>query len=389
MRVQDGEGWAGNRMKTGRGIDMSWGACMRLLIATTAALGLSACDGMGGGDVPSPDSAGEAYRRVVNVEVERLQTRSFTRVIRLPGVAMAMRDVVVSAEEAGVVRQIVRDKGRPVRAGQGIVRFDDAILRAQVEAAAAQTEYAEEVWERRKKLYEQDSIGSELSYHEALHAAEQSRSNLRALEERLARTTVTAPINGVLDQRLVEIGSMVSPGTPVAHIVQTDTIRIMAGAPERSALELPMGAPATVFFDALPDSVFEGAISHVGAVVDQDSRTFPIELMLPNARGLIKPGMIAEVSVVQEEIEDALVVPQQALVAMEEGYVVFVVEGGGEEARARARIVGVSVSQGNDVVVGSGLSDGDLLVVVGQQGLTAGDRVRVVSSVGDAREGGE
>lgn len=350
---------------------------------------VAACDGGGGGGASSADSTDEGYRRVVNVEVERLEPQSFTRVIRLPGVAMAMRDVVVSAEEAGVVRRIVRDKGRRVRAGQAILRFDDAILRAQVQAATAQAEYAREVWERRKRLYEQDSIGSELSYHEAQYTAEQTRGNLTALEERLARTTVAAPISGVLDARLVEIGAMVSPGTPVARIVQTDTIRIVAGAPERYALALPVGAPVTVSFDVLGDQAYEGEVGYVGAVVDPDSRTFPIELDLPNPGGLIKPGMIAEISVVQEEIADALVVPQQALVAMEEGYVVFVVEGAGDDTRAETRTVGISVSQGNDIVVGSGLNSGDLLVVVGQQGLTAGDRVRVVSSSRDAEEGGE
>ena len=359
------------------------------LVAVLATGAIAACDGMGGGGAPAAASADEGYRRVVNVEVERLEPRSFTRVIRLPGVAMAMRDVVISAEEAGVLRRIVREKGRLVRAGQTILQFDDAILRAQVQAAAAQAEYAREVWERRKRLYEQDSIGSELSYYEAQYTAEQTRGNLTALEERLARTTVAAPISGVLDDRLVEIGAMVSPGTPVARIVQTDTIRITAGAPERYALALPVGAMASVSFDALGDEVFEGEVTYVGAVVDPESRTFPIELDLPNPGGVIKSGMIAEISVVQEEIADALVLPQQALVAMEEGYVVFVVEGAGDDARAEARTVAVSVSQGNDIVVGSGVSSGDLLVVVGQQGLTGGDRVRVVSSSGDAEEGGE
>ena len=369
---------------------MNWNRRVWLFAVSVLAAGLvAACDGRGGGGAPSAASADEGYRRVVNVEVERLEPRSFTRIIRLPGVAMAMRDVVISAEEAGVVRRIVRDKGLRVRAGQAILRFDDAILRAQVQAAAAQAEYAREVWERRKRLYEQDSIGSELSYHEAQYTAEQTRGNLTALEERLARTTVTAPISGVLDARLVEIGAMVSPGTPVARIVQTDTIRITGGAPERYALALPVGARVTVSFDVLEDQTFEGEISYVGAVVDPDSRTFPIELDLPNPGSLIKPGMIAEISVVQEVIPEALVVPQQALVAMEEGYVVFVVEGAGDDARAVTRTVGVSVSQGNDIVIGSGLGFGDLLVVVGQQGLTGGDRVRVVSGSRDAEGGGE
>ena len=327
----------------------------RLIAAALVAVTLQACGNLRGDDPPGGAAGSEGYTRVVNVEVEHIEPGSFIRSIDLPGVAMAMRDVVVSAEEAGVVRRIVRDKGGPVRRGQAIVRFDDAILRAQVQSAAAQAEYDEEVWERRKKLYEEDSIGSELSYHEAQHAAEQSQANLAGLQERLARTTIVAPISGILDDSFVEIGSAVSPGTAVARIVADGHGQDRAaGAPERFALDVPLGAAATVSLDVLADQVFEGTITYVGAVVDPDSRTFPIELTLPNPDGLIKPGMITEISVVQEEILDAIVVPQQALVVMEDGFVVFVVEGSEEQARAVARQVDISVSQGNDVVVGSG-----------------------------------
>ena len=337
--------------------------------------------GCGGAQGEPPEQAGDAeeYRRVVNVEVERVESRSFTRTIRLTGVAMAMRDVVVSAEEAGVVRRIVLDKGNPVRTGDAILRLDDTILRAQVRTAAAQAEYDNEVWERRKKLYEEDGVGSELAYHETQHAAEQSRGNLDALEARLDRTTVRAPIRGVLDNRLVEVGTMVSPGTPVARIVQVDTIKILAGIPERYALYVSGGGDASASFDVLPGEVFAGSMTFVGATVDLGNRTFPIELTLRNPGGRIKPGMVAEVSVTQSELPDAIVVPRQALVSMEEGYVVFVVEGAGEESLAAARRVSISVGQGNDVVVESGIEAGDRLVVVGQQGLTDGDRVRVVT----------
>ena len=355
----------------------------RALTVAAAAAMIAGCGGVRGED-PAPDEGGaERYARVVNVEVERVEPRSFTRVVRVSGVALPMRDVVVSAQEEGVVRRIVRDKGRTLQAGQTILHLDDTLLRAQVRIATAEAEYAEEVWDSRRRLYEQDSIGSELSYHEARYAAEQGLGNLAVLRARLARTAVAAPIRGILEERLVEVGSRVSPGAPVARLVQTDTVKIVAGAPERHALALPAGAAASVAFDVLPTEVFEGVITYVGAVVDPDSRTFPIELTLPNPEGHIKPGMVADISVVQEEMTEALVVPQQSLVAMEDGYVVFVAEGTGEFSQAAARTVGVSFSQGNEVVVGSGLSAGDLLVVVGQQGLTDGDRVRVVQGGGE------
>ncbi len=349
-----------------------------VLVAGGMLVAVAACGGAQGEDAAQDQAESAGYTRVVNVEVERVEPREFARIIRVTGVAQAMRDVVVSAQEEGVVRRIVRDKGQPIRAGQAILRLDDAILRAQVQTAAAQAGLADELWERRKKLYEEDGIGSEVSYLEAKYVAEQNRGNLRVLQERLARTTVTAPISGILDARIVEVGSMVSPGTPVARIVQTDSIKILAGVPERYALDLSVGAAVSAVFDILVGEILSASITYVGMAVDPDSRTFPVELTLPNPGARIKPEMVASIAVVQEELSDAIVVPQQALVAMEEGHVVFVVEGTGEETVAVARPVRISASQGNEAVIAEGLEEGDRVVVVGQQGLTAGDRVRIV-----------
>lgn len=344
----------------------------------------AACGGAEAGSSPSDGDAVEgdrtqAFARVVNVEVTEVRARAFVRAVRLTGVVQAMRDVLVSAEEAGVVRRIVLDKGRTVRQGQAILRLDDTVLSAQVRTASAQAELARELWERRKRLFEEDEIGSEISYLEAKSSAEQTEANLAALRARLDRTVVTAPVGGVLDERLVEVGARVSPGTPVARIVQVDTVKVQAGVPERFALEVTVGAAATVAFDVLEGETFQGEIAYVGATVDPDSRTFAVELLLENPGGRIKPEMIAEITVVREEIADAIVVPQDALVSMEEGYVAFVVEGVGDEALALARPVEVLAGQGDEALVASGLEAGARLVVVGQQGLTAGDRVRVVA----------
>ena len=357
-----------------------------LLLAATG--GLSACGG--GAEAGSPSDGGadaQAFARVVNVEVQEVRPRNFTRTVRLTGVVLARRDVVVSAEESGVVRRVVRDKGRAIRAGDPIVRLDDGILAAQVRTAQAQSELAREVWERRKRLYEDDQVGSEMSYLEARYAAEQAAGTLEALEERLSRTTIAAPIGGILEDRMVEVGAMVAPGTPVARIVQVDTVKILAGVPERYALDVTRGAPTSVSFDVLEGESFEGRIDYVGATVDEDNRTFPVELLLANPSGVIKPEMIAEITVVRREVTDAIVVPQQALVSMEMGYVVFVVEGAGESAVAQERIVEVLTAQGNEVVLDSGLAAGERLVVVGHQGLTAGDRVRVVAGAGGEETG--
>ena len=312
--------------------------------------------------------------RVLNVQVETLQPTDFVEVVRLPGIVAANRDVVVSAEESGQIVEIFVDKGASVAAGQPILKIDDRLLASQVAQARAQAALAREVWERRKRLFEGDKVGSELAYLEAKYQAEQAQAALATLERRLERTVITAPIEGVLDMRLVEIGTMVDPGTDVARIVDLDPVKIMGGVPERYAADIRPGARGGVQIDALEGQQFPGTVNYVSAAVDPSNRTFLIEMQMPNPGRAVKPEMVANIEVVRRVVEDALVVPQEALVRVEDGYIVFVVE----DDHAVGKPVTVGASQRNQSVITSGLQAGDKLVVVGQKQLAAGDRVRIV-----------
>jgi membrane fusion protein, multidrug efflux system len=170
----------------------------------------------------------------------------------------------------------------------------------------------------------------------------------------------------------------VSPGTPVARIVDLTPVKVGGGVPERYAADVQRGARGTVTFDVMEGEVFEGTLSFVGSTVDPGSRTFFVEFLVPNARNVIKPEMVANISVVRRVVEQAIVVPQDALVRVADGYVVFVVEGTGDARVARSRAVVLGPSQANQVVIAQGLEAGADLVVVGQQQVAEGDRVRVV-----------
>lgn len=339
---------------------------------------LAACGGSAeAGDTIPPMIEGAT--RVINVEAETLATTEFTELIRLTGNVRANRDVIVSATEQGLVSAILVDQGSPVRAGQAVARLDDTQLRAQVEEARARADLARETWERRKRLFEEDQVGSELQYLEARYAAEQSAASLSALSARLDATVIRAPFGGVLDSRDVELGSMIMPGTPVARVVDLDPVRIRGGVPERFALDVRPGSRATVTFQVLEGEAFEGDITYVGAAVDPEDRTFPVELTLANPGGLIKPEMVANIEIVRETRADVVVVPREVLLRVEDGYVAYVVEGSGEDGTARSRTVRLGPAQRNQVVVEEGLRAGDRLVVIGQQLIADGDRVRVVN----------
>jgi RND family efflux transporter MFP subunit len=351
------------------------GALLAAALLCTSACGGSEADG-------AVQEGSEPFVRVVNVETAVVEPTTFQEEIRLTGTIQANRDVVVSAEESGPVTEVVEEKGSSVRAGQPLLRIDDTLLRSQVEEARAQAELAQETWERRRRLWEEDRVGSELAYLEARFASRQASARLATLEERLERTVVRAPIDGVLDERRVELGTLVSPGTQVARIVQLDPVKVAAGVPERFAADVSPGTPATVRFDVLAGESFEGEVSYVGAAVDPRSRTFPVEVVVPNPGGVIKPEMVATIGLLRRRLEGAVVVPQDALVRIADGYRAFVVQGEGDETVARAVDVTPGPSQNNRVVVEEGLEAGDRLVVVGQQQLAEGDRVRVVTGGG-------
>jgi membrane fusion protein (multidrug efflux system) len=346
----------------------------------TLLLGPVAC----GGDVEAggASDAGvlvEGASRVVNVETSTVETREFVERISLTGTVVAGQDVTLSAQESGVIRRVVVEQGAAVTVGQPLLEIDDAVLRSQVDEATAQASLANETWVRRKRLYEVDQVGSELAYLEARYGAEQATARLTILQTRLRRTVIRAPIDGILETRLVEVGAMVNIGTSVARIVSLDPVKIVAGVPERYARDVRVGASATTVFDAL-DISSEGVISYVGATVNAQNRTFLVEIEMGNPDGVMKPQMVANVGLVRQTVEGAIVVPQEALVRVEDGYVVFVVEGNGDDGVVLSRAVEIGSSQRNTVVIESGLSAGEQLIVVGQQQVTAGDRVNVVGT---------
>ncbi|MBA3889001.1 MAG: efflux RND transporter periplasmic adaptor subunit [Gemmatimonadaceae bacterium] len=324
--------------------------------------------------------AAEPAGRVINVQVAVVAGSDFAERIRLTGTVTAYRDVTISAEETGVIRQLPVAKGSTVGAGQVIAAIDDRILRAQVAQARAQAELTREVADRRHRLFTESTIGTELSVLEARSAAQQAAANLDGLSERLARTRIRAPISGVLDERNVEIGTMVAPGTPVARIIALSPAKVTAGVPERFAADVVPGSMARVTFDVLPGRHFDARIDYVGAAVNARNRTFPIEIALPNQGFAIKPEMVANVEILKQRLQQAVVVPQEALVRIENGFVVFVVEEDAGRPVARRRPVLLGPSQRNQVVVQAGLDPGDRLIVVGQNQVAHNDRVNVVAA---------
>lgn len=346
------------------------------VLAAAAAIAAVGCQSSEG----TSNAAAEAESvRVVNVEVTPVGTDGFTDFIRVTGEVEAMHDVTLSAEETGRIAAFRVPKGAFVRAGQVIAELDDEVLRAQVAEARAAADLAREQYERQRQLWEDEKIGSEIAYLQARSNAEAAAARLATLEARLARTRIRAPVAGVFDEKFAEAGEMAMPGSRIARVLATRQVKITGGVPERDALAVTRGDRVTVTFDVLPGEEFEGRIGYVGAGVDAVNRTVPIEVVMDNPGGVIKPRMVANVRLARAQLADVVVVPQQVVLRTEDGYEVFVVVEEGGHLTAHSRQVELGPAHGNRVVILNGLAVGDRLITLGQQLVDDGSRVRVVN----------
>ena len=353
----------------------------RTAFGLTVALAVGAAAACGAGQAGEPgadQAADETYRRTVNVEVVEVQPSRFSTAVRLIGAVEAIKDVTVSAEEDGVIRRFFVEKGQVVRRGQPLAKIDDRLLSAQAAEAEADARAARDRYERRRRLFQEEGIGTEADFVAAEAEAEAAAAREAALRARLDRTTVRAPISGVFDERYVDAGEMVGSGDQVGRIIDAARVKIVGGVPERYAADVGVGGRAEITLDVYPGRVFEGEIAFVGASVDLRSRTFLIEILLENPGRLIKPQMVAGVELATRTLENVLVVPQDALLRVEDGYQILVVTEVGDELQAEARRAVLGPSAANRVVIENGLEPGDQVIIRGQEQVDPGDRVRLV-----------
>ena len=345
------------------------------------------CSQLLGGDPPAeedaaaaapPEPAASDGARVVNVEVTPVTTTTFVQYIRVVGEVEALHDVTVSAEESGTIAAFLVTKGERLVRGQAVTRINSDLLDAQVEEARAMSDVASERFERQRRLWEQERIGTEIALLEVKSQATSSAARVKVLETRLARTVVTSPITGIFDEQYAEVGELVGPGTRLVRVLATDQVKVVAGIPERYALAVVPGAAALITFDVLEGREFDGAIEFVGTSVDPRSRTIPIEIVLDNGEALIRPRMVANVQVERLRREQVIVVPQDLVQRTEDGFQVFVAERSGGTVTAQARAVELGSSYANEVVITAGLASGESLITAGHRQVDDGTVIRLV-----------
>lgn len=320
----------------------------------------------------------DVRQRIVAVETMEIELTKFDDRIRINGNVTAHDDAVISVETAGQV-QFVAERGTRVKKGDVILRLDDRLLRANFEATKTGFELAEDAFKRQEALYA-DSVISTMQYLQSKAQRDQAAAQFTAIQKQLEDAQLKAPFNGRIEERLTSEGQFVGPGTPVLRLINTDQVKISGGIPERYAGKIEQGSEVEITFRSYGLKSRTAKVQFVGNLINPDSRTFPVEVVLNNADGSIKPRMVVEMRVLRDELTESIIVPRTSVIRNDLGLSVFVVVDQNGEKRAVQRPVTVALSSGDFVVIEEGVQPGDQIVTAGFTSLNDGDLVNITNT---------
>ena len=292
--------------------------------------------------------------------------------LQLPAKVQAVFDSALALDKPGLVAELLVDRGTPVSEGQVLLRLEDSAWKAALASADIQFREAKRELNRWQELKKTGAVST--SEFDVV----QARFDLARVEQDNARVNVEkcvlkSPLSGVVVDRYVELGEHVAEGAPAFRVVNIDRIKLTIDVPERDVIRLQPGVSMTFVVDSLPGQVFTGQVTFISSAARAENNSFPAELTMENASGLLRPGMIARVALSRGVRDDVIVLPFGAVVPKKGNYVVFILK----DDKAIQRLVKIDYFSDYDVVLASGVEAGEEVIVEGNRALADGMTVNV------------
>lgn len=350
-----------------------WGLTQRVGLDPEALLGTPKPPPAEPRQAARPEAKGERARSVA-VEAAAAVSTTSTEDLRAIGTLQSEESVQVSSEITGRITEILLTEGAPVKAGDVMVRLDDALAVAEVDDAQARYNLAQGNLGRANSLAKSGNV-TERARDEATTNAETARAALELSKVRLSKHTIRAPFSGIAGIRKVSPGAYIAAGDPIVNLEKIDTLKIDFKLPELFLAQVKTGQTVEITVDALPRRTFAGTIYAIDPHLDINGRALNIRARLENPELVLRPGLFARVRVKGQVTRNVVVIPESAVVPRGEEKIVYRVENG--------QALEAKVTLGNRnaglVEVLDGLAADATVVTAGQQKLKDGSPVEIVT----------
>jgi membrane fusion protein, multidrug efflux system len=297
--------------------------------------------------------------RALNVDAYVVKPEKLVEQINSSGTLLPDEQVDLSFETSGKIISIYFDEGAQVRKGQLLAKINDRHLQAQLLKLQAQKKLAEEREFRQRSLLSRDAISQE-SYDQIVTELQTIGADIMLIEARIAETEMKAPFDGVIGLRNISEGAYVNANTPVARLIKINPLKIEFAIPERYSGVVVAGIPLRFFVDGASQP-YRAVVYAVEPKVDIRTRNIIVRARYANTTENIKPGRFVSIQLDLTEINDAMVIPTEALIPEMDGDRVFVFKNG----RAASVQVITGLRTEKQIQITEGLVHGDTLVTTG------------------------
>jgi RND family efflux transporter MFP subunit len=313
------------------------------------------------------------------VEIELVKRGSVSRSSIIAGMLEPIRSVGVNAQLSGILLSLKAEEGHRVRQGDVLAEIDARELEAQARSAEASLKFAQSTVERSEQLFKQQIITiAELERDRA--SFESAKASVEQLKTRLGYANVMAPISGIITDKRIEAGDIVSSSTRLFTVADVSTLVTRIQVSELEVATLRTGDVVPLTIDALGGQKVDGRIRRVFPSADSATRLVPVEIALSGKQveGL-RPGYTVRATLALDRRDNALLVPSRAVSGPAGARAVYIVTGG--QIARKAVQVGSDMAGLSEIL--DGVAEGDSVIVSGTNMLREGGKARVVEPLGD------
>lgn len=322
----------------------------------------------------------QKFLLVTSIETE---SAPYAHYVSFQGTLETDQNIVMYPEIPALLKKVKVKEGQRVKKGQVLAVLSDSGMIDQLQQLEIQHALAKTTFERQKRLWEQ-KIGSEMQYLQAETQFKSLEKSIAQMQDQVAKTTITAPFDGIVDHILADEGSSLAPGmTPIVRIINLNQMKVSAAIPEIHLPNIQANSKVTVEVPVLNERM-EAAVNAVGNFINPNNRSFRIEVELPNAKERLKPNMTVQLHINDYNNPTAILVPAKNILEDQAGrsyvYKLEAVEGQESTYKAVKTFVQLGKSSNNQTEVLEGISAGDLLVEDGIRLVEDQQLVKIIQS---------
>lgn len=319
----------------------------------------------GKNDKGAPSSPGLAVEGIV------VKTTNFNSNLEVSGSIEANESVILRSEVSGLVTGIYFKEGSNVSKGAVLVKVNDRDIQAQLREAQTKQNLSATNENRAKQLLQKGAISQE-EYDTSLADLQSLKAQGQLIRSQLAKTSIIAPFSGKVGLRSISVGEYLTPSTAIANLLSTNPIKVSFSVPEKYAAQIKLNSEISFTTDA-SGKKFTGKVFAVEPGINQQTRTLQIKALAQNSNGELLPGSFAQVKLSLSTINNAILIPTEAIIPVLKGKIVYISKNG----KAQQVVVEAGTRTAESILITSGLNVGDTVLTTGSMNLKPDAPVKV------------